>query len=243
MIAAPLAPTLPPRGRAAGAVATVLVHAALLLAWTVAQRPPPAAPDGAARAFMWIRLPPPPVLAAPPRPEAQAPRAIPRLAAMPAQGMPAPTAPVAAAPGDIAAPPTPEQAAPLPAPAQPPSGLLQRALRDAGAVDRALRKENNPVIVAPPDSPQLRLHRGIEAAADAVPNKWYQAPRTDVLVNDTGDGARRTRVKGAFGTYCITERAPTTGIDMIEKHGKIRLTSCPTHEQPATRQEWRTARD
>jgi hypothetical protein len=30
---------------------------------------------------------------------------------------------------------------------------------------------------------------------------------------------------------------------MIEKHGKLRITSCPAHEAPASSQEWRTARD
>jgi hypothetical protein len=63
------------------------------------------------------------------------------------------------------------------------------------------------------------------------------------LVNNTGDGARRSRVITGNGTYCITERAPTTSIDMIEKHGKLRFTSCPQHEAPATQQEWRTLRD
>lgn len=129
--------------------------------------------------------------------------------------------------------------APLPSAA----AMLEQARRAAGGVDRALRKENTPYIVAPPDSPQIRLRRGIEAAADLAPNAWYEAPKTAELVNNTGDGARRHRVITGNGTYCITERAPTTGIDMIEKHGKQRTTSCPGHETPAHAQEWRTARD
>jgi hypothetical protein len=122
--------------------------------------------------------------------------------------------------------------------------MLERARRDVGAIDRALRKENNPYIVAPPDSPQIRLRKGIQAAADMAPNAWYEAPKTAELVNNTGDGARRTRVISGGDTYCITERAPTTSIDMIEKHGKvIAHTSCPSHESTANGQEWRTARD
>jgi hypothetical protein len=63
------------------------------------------------------------------------------------------------------------------------------------------------------------------------------------LVNNTGDGARRNRVISGGGTYCVTERAPTTSIDMIEKHGKTRITNCPEHESTANDQEWHTARD
>jgi hypothetical protein len=127
----------------------------------------------------------------------------------------------------------------------PPAGatMLERARRDVGAIDRALRKENNPYIVAPPDSPQIRLRKGIQAAADMAPNAWYEAPKVAELVNNTGDGARRNRVISGSTTYCVTERAPTTSIDMIEKHGKLRLTNCPEHESPASAQEWRTARD
>jgi len=121
--------------------------------------------------------------------------------------------------------------------------MLQRALRDAGAVDKALRKENRPYIVAPLDSPQIRLRNGIGAAADLAPNKWYEAPKVAELVNNTGDGARRTRVVGSGRTYCVTERATNTSIDMIEKHGKLRITNCPEHETPASAQGWRTARD
>ena len=241
---ATLSPTLPPRRHAPGILAAVLVHAALLLAWQAAQRPPRVELDGAPRAFQWIWLTPPvPVGRTPPRPQAQAPitlpavaaarRAPPALAATP----PTPAADAAApasTPAAAAAPVTaPADADALQRPAPARSGvqseMLRRALREAGAVDRALRKENNPVIVAPLDSPQIRLRRGIEAAADAVPNKFYEAPKTDVLVNDTGDGARRTRVKGAFGTYCITERAPTTGVDMIKARQD------PAHQLPAAR--------
>jgi hypothetical protein len=97
----------------------------------------------------------------------------------------------------------------------------------------------------PPDSPQIRLRQGIETAAELAPNRWYEAPKVQELVNNTGDGARRTRVVTAGGTYCITEvsnRAPNS-IDLINIWGKQRLTSCPEHETPAKAQAWRTARD
>jgi hypothetical protein len=88
------------------------------------------------------------------------------------------------------------------------------------------------------------MRKKMERAAQLAPNRLWEAPKTEELVNDTGDGARRTRVITPAGAYCITERAPTTSIDMIEKHGKIRVTDCGTgHEQPASAQAWRTARD
>jgi hypothetical protein len=121
---------------------------------------------------------------------------------------------------------------------QPATGatLLEQARRAAGGIDRALRKENNPYIVAPLDSPQIRMRKGIAAAA-------HMEPGMDELVNNTGDGARRTRVVTGGSTYCMTERSPATSIDMIEKHGKWRQTNCPGHESTANGQEWRTARD
>lgn len=127
------------------------------------------------------------------------------------------------------------------APHSDPQSILERAKRDIGKIDRALRKENEPVIVLPPDSPQIRLQKGIEHAAEMAPNAWYQAPKTAELVNQTGDGARRTRIITGNGTYCITERAPTMDIQTIEMHGKIKVTNCPKNEAPPTKQEWRTA--
>jgi hypothetical protein len=233
--------------RRAGALAlTVLVHAALLLAWHTAQHPLVADGGARPREFQWVWLPAP-VPASTPAPAPQR-TATPPLPAASRQARNA-SASTQAAPETqmIAVPATkadPAPAAPpAPAPAPAPPSTLQRALRDAGAVDRALRKENNPYIVAPLDSPQLRMRRGLEAAHDAAPTKWYEAPRIDELVNNTGDGARRTRVRSGGGTYCITEVSPASSIDTIEKGGKTRITSCPAHETPAGKQEWRTARD
>lgn len=229
---------------------TVLVHAALLPAWHAAQRPQEPDAGGKPRAFQWVWLPPP----APARTRAKTPPAAPQRA-KPATTPPVPAArsrtPAAPETQVVAVPASPADAAPAPAapsapaagPAPSRSSVLKRALRDAGAVDRALRKENNPYIVAPLDSPQIRMRKGMEAARDAAPTKWYEAPRIDELVNNTGDGARRTRVRSGGHTYCITEVSPASGIDAIEKGGKTRITSCPAHESPASGQEWRTARD
>jgi hypothetical protein len=242
----PASTSAPLDRRHAGLAATVLVHVLLLLGWQSARRTPAVTPEPRRMAIQWLRLPAPaaPIprrereRLAPARPEL-APRAdaitLPRVAA---PGAPPPAATVSSAtvaPAiDTPAPPARSAAA----------ALLERARRDAGAVDRALRKENNPYIVAPLDSPEIRMRKKMERAAQLAPNRLWEAPKTEELVNDTGDGARRTRVITPAGAYCITERAPTTSIDMIEKHGKIRVTDCGTgHEQPASAQEWRTARD
>jgi hypothetical protein len=241
---------LPPRDRRSiGIAATVLVHIVLFLGWQTTRRPPAVAPDPPSSTIQWIRLPTPAV--AQPRPhrenEEQAPahpQAAPRAAAITLPRVIVPATP-AVAPATDTTPAAANTPATPATPAAPSTGatMLERARRDVGAIDRALRKENNPYIVAPLDSPQIRLRKGIQAAADMAPPAWYEAPKTAELVNNTGDGARRTRVITGNGTYCITERAPTTSIDMIEKHGKIRLTNCPEHESTANAQEWRTARD
>ena len=236
------APTLlPPRDRRhVGIAVTIVVHAALILGWQMTRRPLAVTPDPPRSTIQWIRLPAPAV----PRPRrkneseseerepARAPAA-PRAGAITLPRVNVPAAPAVAPPADA-----PAAASTAPVTAAPPTGatLLERARRDAGAIDRALRKENNPYIVAPPDSPQIRLRKGIAAAARL-------GPGMDELVNNTGDGARRTRIVTGGSTYCMTERAPTTSIDMIEKHGKWRQTNCPEHESTANAQEWRTARD
>lgn len=219
-----------PRSRAVGVGATVLVHAALILAWQMARSVPPQ-PAGEAAAFVWVRVP-----AVVPRPSLTAPKVVPAAPrsapARPSMATPTVAEPVAAAAPDMDAPAMPNAAA-----------IMDSARRSIGEIDRALRKERQATIVLPPDSPQIRLRRGIEHAHDMAPPRLWEAPKVVELVNNTGDGARRTRVITAGGTYCITERSPVTSIDMIEKHGKQRFTSCPKDEEPAKRQEWRTARD
>lgn len=105
--------------------------------------------------------------------------------------------------------------------------ILENARRSVGAIDRALRKENRRYIVAPPDSPALRLSADMERAHDMVAPKLWEAPKVDELVNQT---------------YCITDRAATSGIDTIETLGKQRLAACPRHEDKRAQQDWRTAR-
>lgn len=233
--------------RLSGAAVTLLIHCALILVWQMARPLAPAQPEEARSAIQWIRLPAllPQTGAAP-----TAAREDTRRRTRSAAGRSARTS-ITTAPDPVAAA-VPE--APGPAAAAAPAGeapgqpagaetIMERARRSAGSADRALRKESRPYIVAPLDSPQIRMRDGIKLAQALAPGRLWQAPKIDELVNNTGDGARRTRIITGNGTYCVTERSPATSIDMIEKHGKLRFTSCPQHEEPAKQQEWRTARD
>ena len=230
-----------PHSRMTGLVVTLLVHAALVAAWQQARklRLPV---QGEADFVQWVRvqsrLPETAVVeTAHDRPRVNAASEPIASSAPPA---PAPEAVAAAAPAELVTAPATA--------AEPATGatrqMIEQAMRDAGAIDRAVRKDSKPTIVAPRDSPQIRMANKFREAAALAPNKWYEAPKIVELVNDGGDGARRFRVLTALGIYCITERSPATSIDMIEKHGKQRITNCGTgHEQPANPQEWRTARD
>jgi hypothetical protein len=152
--------------------------------------------------------------------------------------MTAPTPNATATPAANADAP-PQAAAPKPSAEQ----ILQQAKRDIGGIAKALRKENKPYIAAPLDSPQIRMRQKMEQAAALAPNRLWEAPKVEELVNNTGDGARRTRVVTGNGTYCVTDRSPATNVEMIEMHGKQRFTNCPAHEEPSKQQEWRTLRD
>lgn len=250
MSSLPLSPRIPAAAdrRLAGLLATVLVHAALVLGWQLARTPAPAPEETDSPMMQWIALPPPAAepTSAPARPPVAASR--PQGPAEARGARPARSTPSAAAPSAAmeTATPVAEQAG-APAADQPAgptaASILDEARRSVGRIDRALRKENKPLIVAPPDSPELRMRRGMEQAHALAPPRLWEAPKVEELVNNTGDGARRTRVISGRRTYCITERSPATNVEMIEMHGKIRLTNCPAPEEPAKRQEWRTARD
>ena len=236
--------------RLAGIGATLLVHLALIAGWQMARQAPPAQSGGREPAIQWLQLPAPataPRIA--PAPAAQEPapatRRAPARSSTPGTGSSSAVAPVAPTPGVAFEAQSSTDPGPAPsAPAQPSvESILQEARRSAGDIERALRKERQPTIVAPPDSAEIRMRQRMQEARELAPPRTWEAPKIEELVNQTGDGARRTRVITGRGTYCITERSPVTSIDMIEKHGKQRFTNCPQHETPARPQEWRTARD
>lgn len=228
--------------RLAGIGVTLAVHLALMLAWQMAGKLPLTPQEGSDEAMQWLTLP-----ALPPRAEPAAPEPVkevlPAPAAAPARAgrsIPGPVSPVS--------PASPVEEVPTAAdeqPAAPPGAaeILANARRSVGEIDRTLRKENKPLIVLPPDSPQIRMREGMEHARAMAPPRLWEAPKVEELVNNTGDGARRTRVITGRRTYCITNRAPTTNVEMIEMHGRQRFTNCPSDEEPPKQQVWRTARD
>ena len=238
-----------PDRRFAALALTALVHVLLLFAWQATRRLPALDTQRDTRRIQWIDLRP---HAKPERrtvtPEQAPERTLERTPAY-APTLPRVTSAPAAPAITLIAPGTPasnnQAATPTtaPAPALEDGSLVQRSLHEAGTVARALRKENNPYIVAPPDSPQIRMRKGMEEAHALAPPRLWEAPKIDELVNNTGDGARRTRVITGGGTYCITTRSPASSIDTMETLGKERITSCPAHESPASNQEWKTARD
>jgi hypothetical protein len=226
---------------------TALLHLALIVGWQAARTlPAPASSDDGPRTrVLWIPLPRPALRhkEPAPQPQASAARPVPHLPPVPALGplpIPQPVPAPSRTPVQTPAPGAAVQSAPAKPSAE---QILERARHDVGGIDKALRKENRPYIAAPLDSPQIRLRRGIEHAAAMAPNRIWEAPKVEELVNNTGDGARRTRVLSGNGSYCVTERSPATNVEMIEMHGKLRLTNCPEHEEPARQQEWRTLRD
>ena len=221
----------------AGIGISFAVHALLVALWQLAR---PSAPqdDAAAPRSQFLRLLPAPVASA--LPPAPAP-------ARHRSGASAPAARQAPAPRALPAAPVPEAIA-LPAdsgsaatPTLSGTDLLRDAKAAVGAVDRALRAENpERGIRAPFESRQTKLEKGIVRAGQLAPNKWYQAPKMEEIIDPGGYGRRRYRVVGAAGTYCITyesNHAPD-GIDSMREGIKPKLTNCEETEEPAKAQKW-----
>jgi hypothetical protein len=222
---------------------SLAVHLVLIGLWQLA-RPVALQDDGPAPRVQFLRLLPAPA-PAPDRPDAvpppparpfasatRAPAAArpPRVQTEAAESVPE-TITLPAAPGaDTAATP-------------PVSGtdLLRDAKAAVGAVDRALRAENpGRGIRAPVESRQTRLEKGIVRAGELAPNKWYQAPKMEEIIDPGGYGRRRYRVVGALGTYCVTyesNHAPD-GIDSMKEGIKPKRTNCEETEEPAKAQKW-----
>ena len=228
--------------RLTGVAVTLGVHLALILGWQLVGQLPQRMQEGSDEAMLWLSPATPAPAPAPVLAPALAPaQRVETTQPTPAKAIQRQAASVPAVRADPNPAPPPNEAAPVAAPSA--AEILANARRSVGDIDRALRKENKPLIVAPPDSPQIRMREGMEHARAMAPPRLWEAPKVEELVNNTGDGARRSRVITGRGTYCITERAPTTGIDMIVMHGKQRFTTCPKDETPPKQQVWRTARD
>ena len=234
MIAAQ-SPLQPPR-YLTGIGISLAVHLALILLWQASR---PALPfDEASSPVQFLRLLPAPAITT-----NTPPPALPSRRPKPAQGQPRQAAPQAAS--------TPEPAAAITVPAEPAEtsaapaasspSLLEQAKAAAGGIDRGLRKENpGRGIQAPVVTPAMKLARGIARAAELAPNKWYQAPKTEEIIDPGGYGRRRYRVTTALGTYCVTyesNHAPD-GRDSMRDGIPPKKTNCDDDEQPATIQKW-----
>lgn len=225
--------------RLAGFAATVALHLALLALWSAAHKRPRTDSDEAAR-IQWVNIAPPQALKSPAPPKPTKPPAVPRAtarqAARPA-GLDEPLAMTVPAPAEAPVPAPVGEAAPARSAAE----MMQQARRDLGKIDKDLQKEfPGARIKAPPDSPQIRLVKGIEHAAEMAPPKWYEAPKVEELIDPGGYGRRRYRVITANGTYCVTiesNHAPD-GIDTMKNGIKPKITTCPKDETPATSQKW-----
>lgn len=214
-----------PHTRQTALAATVAVHLGIL--WYLAQQTPRRHEGPPRQAIQWLWLPKPsPAPAVAPPPE----KARTSTASVPAIPVQPPAQPVTIAP--------PEQA-----PAAPSANvetMLQQAKAAVAGIDKDLRKETRGLIRAPADSPQIRMRKGIEQAAELVPNKWYEAPKIIEIIDAGGYDRKRYKVVTPSGTYCVTyesNHAPD-GLDIMKNGIKPKLTSCPQHEGPATRQEW-----
>jgi hypothetical protein len=210
-----------------GLLLTLLLHLALLYTLLLG-KPAPQREDGqAARPAMQWLLPLPPKRAAPNATPAPPAPSRPIKPAKPAAATLLPPPPQAiAAPAEA---PAAEPAAALPAEpvfgAAPPSAadVMRQPKRDLGKIDlgkleQELRKEfpHRGVAAPPPDSKQARLERGINAAHDAVPPKWYEPART-VELSQPNSRVRVYKVSTALGAYCIT----------IKEDGKKNYSNCP----------------
>lgn len=231
-IAQPPLSLQPPRHLTAIGI-SLAVHVLLVVLWQASR--PALLRDDTPPAMQFVRVLPLPEAFDRPPP----------VPALPSQA-PAPARRHAAPQAQEAAPPPESPAAsttPLAEPSTKPSAadLLARAKAAAGGIDSALRKENpRRGIQAPIVTAQMKLERGIARAGEMAPNKWYQAPKTEEILDPGGYGRRRYRVTTAMGTYCVTYESNhgPDGRDTMRDGIPPKLTNCDEDEQPATFQKW-----
>jgi hypothetical protein len=210
------------RQRAFPVALTIGLHLALLVFWRFSTlRHPPKPVAGDTPAIEWIKdlaKAPPPSKPARPLPT----RVATAPAAAPARAAPAPPPPVI------------EQAAPVaaaPATSTPAEGVMQRALRDVGKIDKELRRQSPGGHMSDaPAMPNAKLVAGIEKATRA-PKAW-EAPRIESVQDQGGYDRRIYKVTTATGVYCIykeSNHAPD-GLDVIKRGVGEKLMSCPREE-------------
>ena len=214
--------------------ATLALHVALVLLWQVARQQPKVAPDDG-QWIQWVNVAPA-RRPAPPLPAAAAKPPVEKIAKAPAVR---PQAVAPAAPVEAPAAPI-EEAVVAAAPAPSADGVMARARRDLAGIDKELREEFPEArIKAPRDTPQARLEKGFDLAAEMAPPRWYEQAKIKEIIDPGGYGRRRYRVITAYGTYCVTyesNHAPD-GIDTMQKGIQPKMSNCPKDEQPATTQK------
>ncbi|MBJ7311803.1 hypothetical protein ACFOLJ_02450 [Rugamonas sp. CCM 8940] len=207
-----------------GLLLTLTLHLALLYALTLENPAAPPENGHAARpAIQWL-LPPPPKRSTPRPPPPTAP-AVPtrhQPAAKPAEAtlLPPPPQAISAAKEAPAAEPAAAPQADAIFGAAPPSAadIMRQARHDLGKIDKDLRKEfPQRGETVRPDSKQARLERGINAAHEAVPPKWYEGA-TIKEISTLNSRVRIYKISTALGAYCIT----------IKEDGDKRYTNCPS---------------
>lgn len=210
--------------RRVGLGVIVLMHAALLhIALSGAHHTAPAVASARQNNIQWLQLQSVPVRASAASIESvrQEPPRVRHPAAMT----------IHALSQAIVAPSVETQATPAPAEtprARSAADILQQARRDIGTIDRDLRLQSHePLMLAPVDTPQKRLERGIADAASAVPNHWFEVPKTTELID--ANGRKIYKVTGASGTYCIYP-GPNPGqasIDTLQHSPGTTTGTCP----------------
>lgn len=140
----------------------------------------------------------------------QAPRPQPAPVKTAPATAPATAAATAHLPDDPFAPPMPARSS---------HDIVAQARQDVGKIDKELRKihpERTPALLA--DSKQAILEKGMNAAYEARPVKWYEAARITELTTPDGENKTRTyKVVTALLTYCIS----------ITHTGTRSYTTCP----------------
>ncbi|WP_444845466.1 hypothetical protein [Duganella caerulea] len=221
-----------------GMLLTGLLHVAIIYAFMQRQHPADA-PRAPREAMQWLlpltqpsaKSQPKPAVKPTPQPnaaaaattaaKATAPKAITPLKPADIPPPPATPAETPEIPPASASSPADDPFAQAPTAPRPPSAsdILNQARLDVRKIDKELRAaypERTPA--AAPDSKQARLERGINAAHEAVPPKWYQPAKIIELSTPDGENKTRTyKIVTAIATYCI----------IIHADGKKSYTNCP----------------
>jgi hypothetical protein len=221
----------PTSTRASAIALTIAVHLGLFALWRLTAAPPaPAQNNGDEPAIQWIRE-----LIRPSKPRpAPAPLPLPvptpRKTAVPVESKPAPAKEAVAEPVPVREAEAPAED-PLFSTAPKGQSVRERAMRDIGSIDKALRKESpGGHISAPVRTPQSRLVAGIESATRA-PRAW-EAPRIEPVMDQGNYGRRIYKVTTALGTYCVyydTVNTPN-GQDMMKNGIKPKTMQCPRED-------------